>query len=180
MDGEGKTSSWNESNHFRGTSSRDDHHQVAVVAVALLLMGKLTLGLESSLLAGSVFDLPHFSLVVHVAVLSVDLSVGVLGLDLERSIGSLEAKGIGTVVIVTVDLLQDGHRGRCGLLRGVLVVVVVLLLLGQRNGCQAKNDDLERRNDHMINISVSTTVNLTRKRNAIGMQRRTDFSFLIF
>ena len=179
MDGEGKTSSWNESNHFRGTSSRDDHHQVAVVAVALLLMGKLTLGLESSLLAGSVLDLPHFSLVVHVAVLSVDLSVRVLGLDLERSVGSLEAKGVGTVVIVTVDLLQDGHRGRCGLLRGVLVVVVVLLL-GQRNGCQAENDDLERRNDHMINISVSTTVNLTRKRNAIGMQRGTDFSSLIF
>lgn len=143
MDGEGKTSSWNESNHFRSTSSRDDHQEVAVVA-ALLLMGKLTLGLESSLLAGSVLDLPHFSLVVHVAVLSVDLSVRVLGLDLERSVGSLEAKGVGPVVIVAVDLLQDGHRGRCGLLWGVLVVVVVLLLLGQRNGCQAENDDLER------------------------------------
>lgn len=106
-------------------------------------MGKLTLGLESSLLAGSVLNLPHFSLVIDVAVLSVDLPVRVLGLDLERSIGSLEAKGVGTVVVVAVDLLQDGHWGRCGL--GVLVVVVELLLLPQSHGGQAENDDLKVR-----------------------------------
>lgn len=94
-------------------------------------MQKLTLWLESSLLAGSVLHLAHLSLIIDVTVLAVHLSVRVLGLDLERTIGGLVAKGIRSVVIVTVQLLQDGNWCCCRLgdFVGVVTVVVRLLLL---------------------------------------------------
>lgn len=109
------------------------------------LMEKLTCWLESSLLAGAVLHLAHRAFIVDVAVLAIDLSVLVLGLNLERTIGSLVAERIRSVVVVSVDLLKDRHGGRCGLCVLALALLVVVLLLGHGHGGQAKNDDLNLR-----------------------------------
>lgn len=97
------------------------------------------MGLESSLLARSVLHLAHLASIIDVAVLAVDLSVLVLGLDLEGSVSGLITIGIGSVVIVTVQLLQDRDRGSRGL-RVLVGVVLTLLLLGQSHGRKAEND----------------------------------------
>lgn len=82
----------------------------------------LTYWLESSLLARSVLNLAHFSSVIDVSILSVDLSVLVLRLDFEAAICRLVAKGVRSVIVVTVDLFQDGNRGSCRLRLRVVVL----------------------------------------------------------
>lgn len=67
-------------------------------------------GLESAL-AGAVFDLTTLTVAVDVAVLAVNFAGRVLGLDLEASVGPLVTVAVRAVVVVTVDLLQDGHWG---------------------------------------------------------------------
>lgn len=56
-------------------------------------------GLES-VAVGAVLDHAHFSGVVDVAVLALDLAVGQLGLDLEATVGALEAVRVGAVLVV--------------------------------------------------------------------------------
>ena len=53
--------------------------------------------------------LPDFAGVVHVAVLPEHLAVGELGLDLEGAVRALVAVAVGAVLVVPVDLLEDGH-----------------------------------------------------------------------
>lgn len=113
--------------------------------------------LESSLLARSVLHLAHLASIIDVSVLAVHLSVLVLGLNLEGAISGLVAERIRAIVIVTVQLLQDGHRGR-RLLRVLVRVVLTLLLLGQSHGRQAQNDQLRDRIGgviyHVLNVEL--------------------------
>lgn len=119
-------------------------------------MEKLTCGLESSLLAGSVLDLAHRAFIIDVTVLAVDLSILVLGLNLERAIGRLIPERVRSIVVVTVDLLKDRHGGGCGL-SGCVLILVVVLLLGHGHGGQAKNDDLDLEEKSEILIVFSLT-----------------------
>lgn len=67
--------------------------------------------LESPLTAGSIRDLPRLPVLVDITVLPRDVSVGVLGLDLEGAVSCLVTVAVGAVVVVTVNLLENGHWG---------------------------------------------------------------------
>lgn len=110
-------------------------------------MEKLTCRLKSSLLARSILHLAHLAVVANVSILAVHLTVLVLRLDLKTAIGGFVSKGVGTVVVVPVNLFKDGHRCRC-LLR--------VLVLGQSHGRQTEDDNLDGE------LKIIFTFNFTR------------------
>lgn len=58
-----------------------------------------------------VFDHPHLPRVVHETVFTLHLACRQFRLDLERAIRSLEPVRVRPVLVVPVDLFQDGDRG---------------------------------------------------------------------
>lgn len=74
----------------------------------------LTLRLKSTI-TRSILDLTHLACVVHISILAVHLTVRVFGFDFKTLIGRLVAKAVRTIFVLSVDLLQNGHR-RCVLL----------------------------------------------------------------
>lgn len=94
-------------------------------------------GLKATL-TGSILYFPHFSLVIHIAVLSIDLSIRVLGFDLEALIGRFVSICVGSIVVVLVDLLENGHR--CG----VVLVLRIRTVGRQKQKTQAQGLQIEK------------------------------------
>lgn len=63
-------------------------------------------------LAGGVLDGLELAGLVDVAVLASDVAQVVAGLHFEGAVGGLESVSVGSVVIDSVNLLQDRHRSR--------------------------------------------------------------------
>jgi len=86
-----------------GSRSRNSRNRLGQVSSA---------GGESDFLSGRVLDSLDFTRLVYVAVLSLDVSVVVSGLDPEATVLGLESESVRSIVVDPVDLTENGYWGR--------------------------------------------------------------------
>jgi len=97
-----RTGSWG-SHRGTGNRSRNSRNRLGKVGSA---------GGESNVLSGRVLDGLDLTRLVYVAVLSLDVSVVVSGLDPEATVLGLESESVRSIVVDPVDLTENGYWGR--------------------------------------------------------------------
>jgi len=106
-----------------------------------LSCGKLQVRGKASAVVGGVFNDLDLAVLIHDAILSLHISLGVLGLQLEGAVTGLVSHSVGSVLVDLIDLLHNhhwrlgggagGHGGGGGGGHGHLLAAAALSLLGE-------------------------------------------------